>query len=169
MKKHIALALAFVFALGLVGCSNLGAGQNAMNTTDDIFQKTYTLGDVVEWDGVSISFVDGFMSNGDGYFVPSEGNVFVICEFEVSNETSETFMAGSILSFSAFVDDYEVDFSLLATASANMDTFGGDVASGRKMRGIIGYEVPSDWKLFEVEYTPDIWGDKTLSFAVSNG
>lgn len=169
MKKFIALAIAFACALGLFGCGNSAAGQSAVNKNDDIFQKTYTLGDVVDWDGVSISFVNGYLSNGDGYFAPSEGNVFVICEFEVSNETSETFMAGSILSFSAFVDDYEVDSSFLAMASTNMEPFGGDVASGRKMRGIIGYEVPSDWELFEVEYTPDLWGDKTLTFAVSNG
>ena len=42
----------------------------------------------------------------------------------------------------------------------------GDVAKGKKMNGVICYQVPKDFKNFEIRYTPDFWGDKEVIFNI---
>ena len=38
------------------------------------------------------------------------------------------------------------------------------VAAGKKFKGIVGYEVPSDWQEFEIVFTPDFWSGKGITF-----
>lgn len=44
-------------------------------------------------------------------------------------------------------------------------TLDGTVAPGKKLSGVIVYEVPSDWKELEVSYSPSFWG-KAMTFIV---
>ena len=44
----------------------------------------------------------------------------------------------------------------------------GTVAPGKKMNGVIGYEVPADWKELEIKFTPDFWSNKDISFVAKH-
>lgn len=44
----------------------------------------------------------------------------------------------------------------------------GTVAPGKKMNGVIGYEVPADWKELEINFTPDFWSNKDISFVAKH-
>ena len=109
------------------------------------------------------------VSKGSKYFKPADGNVFLACEFEIANNSSEDLSVSSMLSFEAYCDDYTCEYSISAL-SANQDKkqLDGTVASGKKMKGIVAYEVPSDWKELEVHYTPDILSSSEIIFVATN-
>ena len=44
----------------------------------------------------------------------------------------------------------------------------GDIASGKKMEGVISYEVPKGWNKLEVIVTPDIWSSDKITFVAEN-
>ena len=51
--------------------------------------------------------------------------------------------------------------------STNQKQLDGSVAAGKKMNGVIGYEVPSGWSTIEVKFTPDFWSGKDIAFTYS--
>lgn len=43
----------------------------------------------------------------------------------------------------------------------------GTVAPGKKMNGIVAYEMPADWSKLEIEYSPSFWG-KAMKFVAEH-
>lgn len=108
-------------------------------------------------------------STGTEYFKPSEGKVFLICEFEIANNSDKDLAISSLLSFSAYCDDYACQLSISAMVSAeDKIQLDGTIASGKKMKGIVGYEVPTNWRELEIHYTPDILSDSTMTFTTTH-
>ena len=164
--------------LSLCACSSeptlVGTATDSANTatetpTTAASEKAFTVGDSVELDDVVVSFVDISESKGTKYFKPADGNVFLACEFEITNNSDEDLTISSILSFEAYCDDYTCEYSITAL-SANNDKkqLDGTVAAGKKMKGIVAYEVPSDWKELEVHYTLDVLSSREIVFVATN-
>ena len=104
-------------------------------------------------------------STGSMFNKPSDGNVFVIAQFEIENVSNNEINVSSILSFEAYCDDYACNFSLGALLEkGNMNQLDGTVAPGKKLNGIIGYEVPADWATLEVHFTPNVYSGKDIVF-----
>lgn len=177
MKKITSLVLIGVLMLGLCACSSepslvgtAPTGNNvSIETTAASADNTFKLGDQVELDGVVVSFIDLIESTGVQFAAPAEGKVFVLCEFEITNNSSEELAVSSMLNFEAYCDDYSCEYSLSALmAKEDKDQLDGSVAAGKKMKGVIGYEIPSDWKELEIQYTPNILSDNKIVFTATN-
>ena len=59
------------------------------------------------------------------------------------------------------------DFCQLASAlleKGDRNQLDGTVAAGKKFKGVVGYEVPEDWKELEIRYTPDYWNGNDIVF-----
>lgn len=154
MKKFLALTLAMILVcLTICSCSS-----------SDETKKNFKVGETAEIDDVSITLTDVSENFGGDYFTPDEGNVFVICEFNIENNSDEDLIVSSILNFEAYFDDYEADVSISALSASDKDQLDGTVAAGKKMTGVIGFEVSSDWKSLEVHYTPNIISDDKVIF-----
>ena len=71
-------------------------------------------------------------------------------------------------SFEAYADDYALNYSLNALLDKQDSTqLDGTVASGKKMNGWIGYEVPADWKNLEIHFTDNVWSSNKFIFNIS--
>ena len=71
-------------------------------------------------------------------------------------------------SFEAYADDYALNYSLnalLENESANQ--LDGTIAAGKKMNGVIGYEVPADWKDIEIHFTDNVWSSNKFKFEIT--
>lgn len=177
MKRIITLVLACLLLLGLYGCESdpslVGTtpiGDNAVieNTTGNN-SKTFKLGDTVELDNVVVKFLSTEESNGSDFYKPAAGNVYVLCEFEIANNSKEELSVSSMLNFEAYCDDYSCEYSLGALmAKENKDQLDGTIAAGKKMKGIVGYEVPLDWKELEVHYSLGLLNNSEIVFVASN-
>lgn len=115
----------------------------------------YSPGEVATSNGVSIELVSVTENNGSTYNTPADGNVFLLCEFEIDNQSSKDIVISSIISFEAYCDDYSINQSIAGQLEAgNKSQLDGSVASGKKMNGVIAYEVPKDWKELELTIDP---------------
>lgn len=132
-------------------------------------QTTFGVGEKVSLDDVVVTLLDVTESYGSTYNKPTAGNVFVLCEFEIENNSSGDIGVSSIMSFDCYCDDYATSSSLSATLErGNKAQLDGSVASGKKMNGVIGYEVPKDWKELEVRFTPSFWSRKDIVFVAKH-
>lgn len=166
MKKVIALLTLLVLVFTMAACSaeepvKVGGSTTKNEKGDPIFQ----VGDTAELEDVHITLVSVTESTGAEYFEPTEGNIFVLFEFTIENKSDEALNVSSMMSFSAYCDDYSCEYSLSAQMAAEDKTqLDGTVAAGKKMTGVIGYEVAADWQEMEVHYQPDIMSDTKIVF-----
>lgn len=129
--------------------------------TDD--DGPIVVGNIISYNGITVQLVGVTENNGSEYNEPAAGNVFVLCEFEIANNSGEDISISSLMSFEAYVDDYSTDTSFGAEMSTDKGTLDGTIASGKKMRGVIGYELPKNWSTIEIRFTPDFWsGDEFI-------
>lgn len=126
--------------------------------------SVFKVGDIAELNDVNVTLVDVSENSGGNYMTPSDGKVFVVCEFEIENNSDKDVSVSSILSFNAYVDDYTTAMNLSAMLSTGKTQLDGTVAAGKKMNGVIGYEVSPDWKEIEIRFTPDFWFGKEIIF-----
>lgn len=133
-------------------------------------EKTrFSVGEIAELKNVKVALLGVTESEGSQFNKPGEGNVFVVCEFEIANDTQEEIVISSMLSFEGYCDDYACTYSLGALMEkGDKNQLDGTVAPGKKMKGVIGYEVPTDWKELEIQFTPDVWSGKEIVFTAAN-
>lgn len=111
-----------------------------------------------------VTLLDVRESMGSDFTVPSDGNVFIICEFEIQNNSKSDLAISSLLSFETYIDDYATNLSLTATIAAGTAQLDGTVAPGKKMKGVVGYEAAEDWKTIEVRFKSNVWLNKQHQF-----
>lgn len=164
-SKLILIGIIALIVLAVVIASS--GGSSEPKTADT--KNEFSVGEAAELKGVKVTLVGVTESVGSTYNKPTEGNVFVLCEFEIANNSKKEINVSSLMSFEAYCDDYTCTFSLSALMEkGDKNQLDGTVAPGKKFIGVIGYEVPADWKELEVVFTPDFTSSKTLTFIVSN-
>lgn len=132
-------------------------------------ENVFHAGETAELAGVNVTLVSVTESDGSAYNTPEDGNIFALCEFEIANHSDEEVAISSMLSFEAYCDDYTCTLSLEALLEkGNKNQLDGTVAPGKKFNGVVGYEVPADWKELEINFTPNFWSGKNITFVATN-
>lgn len=140
-----------------------GSKESEKQSNND--KNVFSVGETAELNNIIVSMREVSESSGSAYNKPADGNVFVICEFEITNNSDKEINVSSALSFDAYCDDYACPFSLAALLEKeNKNQLDGTVAAGKKFNGVVGYEVPSEWKNIEIHFTPDFWNNKDFIF-----
>lgn len=134
-------------------------------------QEKFKVGEIAELNDVTVALMKVTESSGSKYNKPGEGKVFVLCEFEISNNSSKDVNVSSLLNFEAYCDDYSVNTSFSAEMEKEngKNQLDGTVAPGKKLNGVIGYELSDDWKELEVRFTPEWLSGKDIIFVANNG
>lgn len=147
--------------------SSANTPTNAPTPTQAPEEEVFTVGDTVSLNGVNVTLVSVTESEGANYVTPEDGKVFVICEFEIDNQSGQDIAVSSMMSFEAYVDDYSATLSFGAIMSSDKTQLDGSVASGKKMAGVVGYDADKNWKELEIRFTPDFWAGKEIIFTYS--
>ena len=176
MKRFLALLVCVVlvltagsaFALDLGDLADMVGGlESVFGSTDDV---AYGVNERAEINGISVTLTNVMESKGGSEYKPEEGNIFVVCEFEIKNNSDEDLMISSMMCFSASFDDKTYAESIEALGVAmfsgkyQLDT---PVEVGEKVNGVVGYEVPEGWKKMQIRFTPEIYSGDRLVFAAS--
>lgn len=127
-------------------------------------EEKFEVGDIVELNSIQVTLKSVKESTGGQFFYPDAGNVFLICEFNIENNSSSDVAVSSLMCFETYIDDYAVNMDLYATTSSGKNQLDGTVASGKKMNGVIGYQAPSNWSEIEIRFTPDFWANSDIIF-----
>ena len=175
-KKHPILAvILIVLAIFLIVAAVSGGEGNdnektsgsssIANVSPAPTEKTeFTVGDKVDLNDISVTLVNVTENAGSAYNKPSDGNVFVLFEFNIENNSKKDIAVSSIMSFEAYADDYTANMSLSAQLTTDKNQLDGTIAAGKKMNGVIGYEVSKDFTEVEIRFTPDFWAGKDITF-----
>lgn len=130
-------------------------------------ESVFHVGETAEMNDIQITLVSYEESNGSEYNTPSEGNVFLLANFEISNNSDSELGVSSMASFEAYADDYALNYSISALIEKQGSTqLDGTVAPGKKMNGWIGYEVPADWSNIEIHFTDNVWSNNKFVFEI---
>ena len=175
-KKHPILgAIILIFGILLiVGVVSGGGGEpekvgeaSAKSSTleTEPVKTEFTVGDKVELNDMVVTLVAVSENTGTAYTKPSDGKIYVLCEFEIENNSNKDIAVSSIMCFEAYFDDYSTSMNLSALLNTDKVQLDGSVAAGKKMNGVIGYEVDSDWSELEIRFTPNFWSGKDIIFA----
>lgn len=133
--------------------------------TEDVEKTTFNVGETVTQKDILVTLNSINESEGSEYNKPAEGNVFLLCEFNIENNSDKDIAVSSMISFEAYCDSYAVNQSLTGLIEkGDKQQLDGSVAAGKKMNGVIAYEVSSDWKELEISFTPDFWSSKDIVF-----
>ena len=131
----------------------------------------FEVGEIAEYKDVQISILNYEESTGNDWGEPADGKVFIFPEIEIVNNSDEEISISSMLSFECYCDDYKMDFSSSAlmaiSADDNMQQLDGTIAPGKKLKGVLGIEVPSDWSTIEIYYKDNVWLDSDFSFIIN--
>ena len=172
MKRVLSLLLVALL-LGLSACTssepvkvgNLSTENDNAEESSTVFQ----VGETAMLKDVKATLAGVTQSDGSEYNKPGEGNVFVLCEFMIENNSDEELSISSLMCFSAYCDDYACDYSFSALLeSEGKNQLDGSIAPGKKMDGVIGYEVPADWQELEIHFTPNFISSDEFVFVATN-
>lgn len=131
---------------------------NASNVQDSSIIR---VGETTTLNGVEVNFIEVYESTGGDFNTPTEGNVFILFELEITNNTDKELTVSSLMSFDGYCDNYALNASMGASLAWDGTQLDGTIAPGKKLRGAIGYEVPEDWAVVEAVFEPDVWrGEK---------
>ena len=122
-------------------------------------------------DGVALTVLDVKQTKGSESFPAEDGNVFVLIELQIENNTSSEISINSTFGFSAICDDYNVDYSMSADINTKNSLSTTDLKSGRKIKGWKGFEIPENWKELIVTFTPDVYifsSGEEIEFVIFN-
>lgn len=185
-KKGLIIAIAVVIvviiaaAAGSSGSKSDSSSTSAAKEADngstgsvnskDGKSSTYGIGETATSNGVKITLTDVSESIGSQFLKPSDGNVYVACEFTIENESKKDITVSSAMSFEAYCDDMSINQSisaLTALKESGKNQLDGSVAVGKKMNGIICYEVPEDWQTMEVNFSSSFFGTGSVKFVAN--
>ncbi len=131
-------------------------------STETIFK----IGEIAELNGVQVVMTDYTESTGGDFNTPADGNVFVLAEFEIANNTDKELAISSVMSFEAYADSYALNYSLAAAMEKDGNQLDGQIAAGKKMKGWIGWEVPQDYQNVEIHFTDNVWSSNKFIFLI---
>lgn len=166
MKRVLSIVLVLIMCLSLCACVSSGGDDKDKDSSKG--KEVYGVGETAECNGVSVTMLGVNESNGSGFCSPDDGMVYLVCEFEIVNNSDEEVVISSVLSFDAYCDDYACNMNLSAMLECeDKEQLDATLAPGKKLNGIIGYEVSEDWGEIEIHYTPDALDDDYISFVAS--
>ena len=131
----------------------------ASNTTATA--GAHQVGDTAESSQLSITYIScsDYISSND-YIQPKKGYKFIVCEFEFENiGKSDEYI--SSWDFDCYADGSNCDQTYVVE-----DDLSATLSAGRKVKGTVMFEVPTDAQVIEVEYLSNYWTSNRVVFTV---
>lgn len=146
-------------------------GETLAETENTVSEKNdvLTVGDSVTQNDVTVTLLSAEESYGNDYIIPDSGNLFLVLEFEIENNSSSDLTISSYWDFEAYCDDYYYDQDLSGLFVDEISSKGqldGDVATGKKLKGAITYQVPQNYQKFEISVSTGGWFSDDLTFTI---
>lgn len=131
-------------------------------------KTSFTIGETADFNGVQITLQNAMLSPGKDTFVkPDDGKVFLGCIVEIVNNSKKDVSISSLANFEAYCDDYALNQDLIGYQCPEWDGYGqldNKVAPGKRMAGVICYQVPAEFGKFDLSISPSFWSNKKVDF-----
>ncbi len=154
MKKILCCLLSVILLVSLTACvtddiPTKEAGQTGVSSSKK--EETYGLNDTAAFKTLKFTATEIKESDGETFFKPEDGNVFVGVKFTIENISDEEQTVSSLLLFQGYADDVKCDYSFTAVSAFDGGTLDGSLAAGKKLIGWYALEVPENWSTIELD------------------
>ncbi len=181
----IAVVIGIIILIGLFGGSNESepTSSESKNTNLDVVEEKevevaevkkeevkketkktlYYVGDIYEDRDIKMTYLNSYeFTDFNDFNQPKDGYIVICAEFEVENisDSDQTVM---YTDFNGYADGYEVEQSY-SPEGTGID-FCLNLSTGRKGRGIVAFEVPSDSQEIQIEFSPNMFSDDKVVFS----
>ena len=147
--------------------SDDNSNEKQSNAADDSFN----IGEIAEYNDVQVTVLSYEESIGNEWVQPESGIIFVFPEIEITNNSDDEISVSSMISFDCYIGDYKADFSsnafMALSTESGKQQLDGSIAPGKKIKGVLGIEAPSDWSTIEIYYKDNVWLSSNFSFLIS--
>ena len=140
------------------------SSESSSQESNNSEQTVFAVGDVISHDNVEIT-VNSVQRNAytdNEYYKPDSGKEFIKVNIKIENKTDSKISYGSydwkIQDSNGVISD--IDSGIQYTADGALGS--GELAAGGKQTGDLYFEVPKDDKGLVLQYTSNIWADKTV-------
>lgn len=127
--------------------------QSQSDSKTETKEKVITeIGGFVETKNFRITVEDLKKPKGNEFNKPSDGKEFVQVVLHIENISNKDYTVSSILMFDAYYDGYSVTESISSQIADNsLSSMNGPLAAGKKLRGVLAYELPVEWETLEID------------------
>lgn len=170
MRKLLLFVLALLLMTSVAsaeGWSDMFGGLTSLLSSKD--EVTYGVGEKVEVDDLVVTLTDVMTSKGNSYYKPANGKEYVILQFEIQNNSKEDVTLSTMMNFTFWCDNTicVIDVNALATAMlSGKYQLDCAVEAGKKVTGVIGYEVPKNWEQLKIEFKKELLFGESVTFKV---
>lgn len=140
-----------------------GGDSGATTVATEAAKNTYAPGDVINANGLQITYVKAEKYVEENMFLqPEEGYMYIRLYLSVENKSDSDKYISSF-EFTCYADGKKEESYYSATEALE----GGTLSAGRKDEGYIYFKVPVAAEKLEVEYETSFWTDKKAILTVS--
>lgn len=172
MKKIICLMVAVIMLFIFTACEAAPSKEAYQPETTPAVETnkktTFGINETAVFDNLKITATEIKVTNGEDFFTPAAGKVFVGIKFMIENISQEEQSVSSLLLFDGYADDIKCDYSFNAACAFDDGTLDGSIAPGKKMIGWYALEVPAEWSDIELEVKANLWAANSATFAFEN-
>lgn len=121
----------------------------------------FNVGDVVETEGLRITFISSETYFSDNQFIqPKDGYEYWKFEFKFENISDTDKSVSSMMDWECYADNSKVDQTYIGDDNGLDAT----LSAGRTTQGAVYFEVPIDAKSIELEYDINFWKSDKIIF-----
>lgn len=144
-----------------------GDAKNTSNVSDTNPKSEYNVGDTFSNKSVKLKYIslDKNFKGYSTYATVKSGHKIIKAEFEFENiSTTDKYL--SYGDFNCYADGYVCDAFYSVDDAGLSGSFIGSISAGKKAKGNVYFEVPSDAKEITIEYDANIWTSEKVVFRV---
>lgn len=121
--------------------------------------QTYKVGDIVQIGDVALT-VNGVSEPAATDFAkPKDGSKFIVVDLTIENKSAKAAQISTMLQMKLKDDTgQQYDINLMTQAASGGKSPDGEIAPGEKIRGQIGFEIPTGAKGLVFVFDADIFG-----------
>lgn len=167
IKKTLCIAFSAIMLLGFAACSSDKPAKESYSGEEATVKEektTFALNETAVFKNLKITATELKESDGESFFKPESGNVFVGVKFTIENISDEEQTVSSLLLFDAYADDVSYSYSITGTTAFGNETVDGTIAPGKKIVGWYGVEIPANWEELEINVKNDLLSDNPATF-----
>ncbi|MCQ2441072.1 MAG: DUF4352 domain-containing protein [Clostridia bacterium] len=117
---------------------------------------------------INTTFSAIYLSNGTKNSSPKEENEFLICEFDIGNNTGYDLEINSLRNFVAYCDNYQYNASIISFDDHSQYYYiDGNLASGKRKKGMVVFEVPKNSQEIEIRYKPFVNSESAFIYTIN--
>ena len=120
----------------------------------------YHVGDILMDGDMRIVYMSsGEYTSDNDFLQPKDGYKYIFLQFSFENTSTTTDNSISFYSFNGYADGYEADMFY-----GGGDDLSATLSAGRNTTGTVIFEVPVDSKDIEIEYEPNFFTQRKITF-----